>query len=496
VGVEDTTHNGGEQRQPVTVTDASLGRQLAEGEGKDCTVTYAGDTTNAGLAWVVVRGSGNYEGLRVARYAIRKAPITVETQSATKRYDGTALTASGVVDGIIGNDATFRVTGTQTVPGSSRNSYDLAFANETVAADYRIRENLGTLRVRGNYLARCKMSEPDNVVYDGREHKAVVKITDGDGKPLVEGTDYDLTYQSTAGNLTDAGTVTVTATGKGAYAFDRICISGEEKNVSDEAKKALSTKSATYVIRRAQLIVDTEDATTPYDGTPLTAPGSVEGLVEGETTTVKTTGSQTEVGSSKNTYELAWDGTAKEANYEVAHEDLGTLTVTAAEPTPTSDVSYACAQGDGGTWTKGSGAELTFVYKRSGDDAQTFSHFQGIEVDGQTIDSSSFDARPGSLVASLKASYLEGLSVGDHTLRARFDDGESQQASFVVVAAATASPTVANPTAASPTAANPTTRTIPQRAGALPRTSDPSPSVLALLLCGLGLAAAGLARKE
>jgi hypothetical protein len=307
----------------------------------------------------------------------------------------------------------------------------------------------------------------------------------------VEGTDYDLTYQSTAGNLTDAGTVTVTATGKGAYAFDRICISGEEKNVSDEAKKALSTKSATYVIRRAQLIVDTEDATRPYDGTPLTAPGSVEGLVEGETTTVKTTGSQTEVGSSKNTYELAWDGTAKEANYEVAHEDLGTLTVTAAEPTPTSDVSYACAQGDGGTWTKGSGAELTFVYKRSEDDAQTFSHFQGIEVDGQTIDSSAFDARPGSLVASLKASYLEGLSVGDHTLRARFDDGESQQASFVVVAAATASPTEA-----SPTAANPTTRTIPQRAGALPRTSDPSPSVLALLLCGLGLAAAGLARKE
>lgn len=331
--------------------DKTLGVDLEQGEDKDYTVTYLSeDTTNAGRVWLVVRGSGNgnYDGLQPASYRITKKLITVATQSATKRYDGTPLTAVGTVDGILNNDAAFEVTGILTVPGSAWNSYNLDFRNDAAAADYRVYEKLGVLRVLGNYLARCEMSQPDNVTYDGKEHKAVVQITDGDGNPLVEGTDYDLTYSSTAGNLTDAGTVTVTATGKGIYAFNRICVSGDERDVSDEVKKELSTKSVTYVIQPASLIVDTEEAEKVYDGTPLTAPGSIEGLVNAESATVKTTGSQTEVSSSKNTYEMLWDGTAKEANYQVVHEDLGTLTVDDASAEASTDVRYMCVKGGSG----------------------------------------------------------------------------------------------------------------------------------------------------
>ena len=248
----------------------------------------------------------------------------------------------------------------------------------------------------------------------------------------------------------------------------------------------------TYDITPVKLIVDTEEAEKVYDGTPLTAPGSVEGLVDGETTTVNTTGSQTEVGSSKNTYELVWDGSAKEADYEVVHEDLGTLTVTEAEPSPTSDVSYVCAQGEGGTWTKGTGVALTFVYKRSEDDAQTFSHFQGIEVDGKEIDALSYDARSGSRIASIKAEFLEGLSVGEHTVRPIFDDGSAQRVSFTVAAAGAGSNAGSN-------AANPTSQTGQvngQRSNTLPRTADSSFGVLALLLCGAVLACVGFATKR
>ena len=85
----------------------------------------------------------------------------------------------------------------------------------------------------------------------------------------------------------------------------------------------------------------TVQVTTPtqfkvYDTTPLTAEGRIEGIVEGETATFTTTGSQTEVGNSENTYTLTWDGTAKETNYTVS-ESLGTLTVTPQSIVPDPD---------------------------------------------------------------------------------------------------------------------------------------------------------------
>lgn len=90
------------------------------------------------------------------------------------------------------------------------------------------------------------------------------------------------------------------------------------------------TGTETLTISKRELTVTTESASKPYDGTPLTAPGRVEGLVDGETVELRLTGSQTGVGSSDNTYELAWTGSARQANYTVADGELGKLTVTAA----------------------------------------------------------------------------------------------------------------------------------------------------------------------
>lgn len=84
----------------------------------------------------------------------------------------------------------------------------------------------------------------------------------------------------------------------------------------------------------ATLTVTTNSATKTYDGTPLTATGSIRGLVNGETVDFVVTGSRTAVGSSTNTYDLHWNnGTAKAGNYTIV-EHLGTLTVTPAPVTP------------------------------------------------------------------------------------------------------------------------------------------------------------------
>lgn len=91
------------------------------------------------------------------------------------------------------------------------------------------------------------------------------------------------------------------------------------------------------VIEPAPYSVITESATKVYDGTALTAPGKIGGLLEGETANLKVTGSQTKVGTSENTYAIEWTGTAKESNYKLESESIGTLTVTAAPDSPTPD---------------------------------------------------------------------------------------------------------------------------------------------------------------
>lgn len=78
----------------------------------------------------------------------------------------------------------------------------------------------------------------------------------------------------------------------------------------------------------ATLTVTTYSGKKVCDGNPLTAGGMVSGFIWGETYTFNVTGSQTEEGTSDNTYELVFDGTAKAENYIIV-EKLGTLTVTA-----------------------------------------------------------------------------------------------------------------------------------------------------------------------
>ena len=94
--------------------------------------------------------------------------------------------------------------------------------------------------------------------------------------------------------------------------------------------------SETVTITPRTVQVTTPTQLKVYDTTPLTAEGRIEGIVEGETATFVTTGSQTEVGNSKNTYTLTWDGTAEKTNYTVS-ESLGTLTVTPQSIVPDPD---------------------------------------------------------------------------------------------------------------------------------------------------------------
>ena len=94
-------------------------------------------------------------------------------------------------------------------------------------------------------------------------------------------------------------------------------------------------------------------------------------------------------------------------------QEKGEENAPAATPAPAPTI----VSGAEAVWYKGSGAGLTFT-----SDAD-FAGFQGVMVDGTAISAEHYTAKSGSTVVTLKASYLETLSVGTHTVAIVSDTG-------------------------------------------------------------------------
>ena len=407
-GPADTKYNGDEQKLTPVVKDQ--GKVLTE--NVDYTLSYKGDTTNAGTVKITINGKGNYNGSTEVSYKITRRNVTLTSATDSKVYDKTPLTNHNVAvggDGFVKEEgATYNVTGSQTSVGESDNEFTYTLKSNTKAKNYNITTHNGKLKVTAeasevtvvitgrngtfpydgteksvkgydvsitqgstyteadftfsgndevkgteantypmglkvsdftnnntNYSSvtfvvndgslvinpksiipdgpdtpdekktGIEVTDPEGSIYDGLPHVNPLKVTDTKtGKELEENKDYTLTY---VGDVVNVGTVKVKVKGIGNY-------------TGEFTKK--------YQITPREYTVTTDSAEKPYDGTALTAGGRVNNLVDGETVTLKITGSQTEVGSSNNTYSLTWDGSAKEKNYTHGTDSIGLLTVT------------------------------------------------------------------------------------------------------------------------------------------------------------------------
>lgn len=74
------------------------------------------------------------------------------------------------------------------------------------------------------------------------------------------------------------------------------------------------------------------------------------------------------------------------------------------------DFTPAIIAGADATWQKGSGKDLAFTSNAA------YGDFQKVQVDGKDVDAANYSVGEGSTVVTLKASYLETLSAGKHTL--------------------------------------------------------------------------------
>ena len=319
---ENSIYDGNEHINGLTVTDSKLNTTLVE--NTDYTLTYSGDLINVGTVTITVKGIGNYTGEFTKTYQILPREYTVTTNTDSKVYDGTALTAGGTVNNLVdGETVNLTMTGSQTDVGTSDNTYELNWTGSAKESNYTHgKDSIGTLTVTKQSIApdpehpetykEVTITSPSDEVYDGNEHKWIPTVTDKEGNELVAKTDYKVTYSTTDfTNVT--GTITVTITGIGNY--------------TGKATRTYSITPKTYT-------VTTESDSKVYDGTALTAGGKVSGIVKGETVEFTITGSQTSVGTSDNTYELNWTGSAKESNYKHGKDSIGTLTVKAKSIVP------------------------------------------------------------------------------------------------------------------------------------------------------------------
>ena len=260
----------------------------------------------------------NYEGVVTtsALLSITPAPLEVTTGSAEKAFDNTPLTCRvASISGFANREtATISATGSQTDVGSSANTYEIKWDDTAKQANYTIvKENLGTLTVKEHAKEITATATGGTFTYDGQAHGATVAVT---------GLPDEYTVQTAASSATATD---VNGDGTTADVDNLVIVNAQGEDVTDSLN--IKRVSGTIKITPATLTVTTPDATKDYDGTALTADGAISGFVNNETATFATTGSQTNVGTSSNTYSIGWSGTAKQANYNVS-ENLGTLEVT------------------------------------------------------------------------------------------------------------------------------------------------------------------------
>ena len=330
---KDEVYDGKEHKWIPTVTDKADKKLKA---GTDYTVEYStSDFTNVGTIKVTITGKGNYTGTVKRSYKVTPKEYTVTTESATKTYSGTALTAGGKVSGIVkGETVDFTITGSQTSVGTSDNTYELDWTGSAKESNYKHgKDSIGTLTVKAKSIVPdgpdtpdekktgITVSDPSDSKYDGKEHREVLTVQDTKkNDELVAEKDYSVTYSD---DLVNAGTVTITIEGIGNYT---------------------GSFTKTYEITKRSVTLTSATASKTYDGQALTSTSitvSGDGFVEGEGATYNVTGTQTEVGNSANSFEYKLNENTLASNYDIT-KVVGTLTVTrdttpvTPAPTPTT----------------------------------------------------------------------------------------------------------------------------------------------------------------
>lgn len=244
---------------------------------------------------------------------VEKTEITLVANSGTRTYNGAEQSIEGfestTMNGYTVSGLTAVTKGTNVgeyintvFDGTAKVEKDGVDVTDKVV----VKTRAGKLVITPKSIntQEITVTKPADSQYDGNEHKNKPTVKDGE-KVLVEDTDYTLYYSE---DVINAGTVTVTITGKGNYS--------QETTVDYQ------------ITPRTVKLTSGSDSKT-YDGTPLVKHDvtvSEDGFVKNDGATYEFTGSQTNVGTSENTFTYALNEKTLEKNYVIETKE-GTLEV-------------------------------------------------------------------------------------------------------------------------------------------------------------------------
>ena len=254
---------------------------------------------------------------------ITRRAVTVTANSYQKTFGEADPKFTAKVDGTLGTDKVDYTLSRKT--GEDVGTYTITPTGDEKQGNYKVTYKPGTLTIVAAQRTTELSVTSYNGVYDAKKHTITVNGT-------VAGDQVEYSYDGGKTWVTDLKKYKNVT--KGSVAI-------QVKVTNTNYTPSETILSGTVTITPAALTITTPKAEKVYDGNALTAEGSITGFVNGETATFVTTGSQTEVGNSKNTYTLTWDGTAKETNYTV-NDSVGTLEVTKQSivPDPDNPESY------------------------------------------------------------------------------------------------------------------------------------------------------------
>ncbi len=278
-------------------------------------------------------GKEEVDLLKEATVKINKLDITVHTDGAEKTYDGKPLTNENCsIDGMLAEEkqkVALETNGSQTQAGDSKNTYALNW-NGVNENNYNVIEDLGVLKVNKKAV---------NVTINGKNKTTTYN---GESQSL---SGYDVLYND---NLYSEEYIKYTGDkgidGTDAGEYDLVLDEDDFSNSNSNFDVTFVVNNGKLVINKAKLTVTTSSASKAYDGKALEASGKIDGFVNSETASFKTTGSQLAVGSSKNTYSIDWDkASAKKDNYYI-EEHLGTLTVSEASKSDSNNTKVVTCE--------------------------------------------------------------------------------------------------------------------------------------------------------
>ena len=322
---EALTDNGCTITEGVLV-DGDVLQAVVEGSQTD-----KGSSANVVKSYKVVRGSddvtGNYKFTDSVDGTLTVTPrvVVIESEGGRRVYNGQPLTnptykftTGSFVDGEVSE---VKTTGTITEVGSVDNTIVYTTTDKFDANNYDITLTPGKLEI--------------TLVTD----EVVVTITENSGSAKYDGTEKTVTgYKVTSisdplykeSDFNFSGDATIKGTDAGTY--DMNLAPEDFKNINGNFKNVrFVIYDGTLVISPRTLTITSGSDSKEYDGTPLTSSEikvSGDGFVDGEGASYTFTGSQLDVGSSKNSFDYRLNDNTKAKNYEITKE-YGDLTVTA-----------------------------------------------------------------------------------------------------------------------------------------------------------------------